>query len=83
MRPIVEKSLKFAAGAGKFLAPATERKIRQRNRTFRVMSSPLLTVPFTWLTTRTSKSGDLTEYPLCAGTKEGRQQDGVDGVRVQ
>ena len=37
------KSQKTAAGAGRFLTPATERRIRNRNRTFRILSSRAMT----------------------------------------
>ena len=64
MRPAVAKSQKNAAGAARFLTPATERKIRSRNRTFRILSSRPMTGLFGWLAKRTANTGKLREYPL-------------------
>src|SRR5262252_1571681 len=64
MRPPVTKSQKTAAGAGRFLTPATERKIRSRNRTFRILSSSVMTGLFGWLAKRTANTGSLRDYPL-------------------
>jgi 2-polyprenyl-6-methoxyphenol hydroxylase-like FAD-dependent oxidoreductase len=64
MRPPVAKSQKTAAGAGRFLTPATERKIRSRNLTFRVLSSRPMTGLFGWLAKRTANTGALRDYPL-------------------
>jgi 2-polyprenyl-6-methoxyphenol hydroxylase-like FAD-dependent oxidoreductase len=68
MRPAVEKSQKFATSAGRFLAPPTERKIRQRNRTYRILSSPVMTRPFGWLSKRNTNTGALEDYPLPASS---------------
>ena len=65
MRPPVTKSQKNAAGAGRFLTPATERKIRNRNRTFRILSSRPMTGLFGWLAKRTANTGTERDYPLC------------------
>ncbi len=64
MRPPVAKSQKQAAGAARFLTPATERKIRNRNRTFRILSAPALRGVFGWLAKRTTNTGALRDYPL-------------------
>jgi 2-polyprenyl-6-methoxyphenol hydroxylase-like FAD-dependent oxidoreductase len=64
MRPVVTKSQKQAAGAARFLTPATERKIRNRNRTFRVLSAPAMRGAFGWLAKRTTNTGPLRDYPL-------------------
>jgi hypothetical protein len=64
MRPPVTKSQKTAAGAGRFLTPATERRIRNRNRTFRILSSRPMTGLFGWLAKRTANTGTLRDYPL-------------------
>ena len=64
MRPVVIKSQKQAAGAARFLTPATERKIRNRNRTFRILSAPAMRGVFGWLAKRTTKTGTLRDYPL-------------------
>lgn len=63
MRPAIEKSQKFAAGAGQFLAPDTERRIRRRNRTFRFLSSRVMSGVLRRLTAKTAKTGQLTAYP--------------------
>jgi 2-polyprenyl-6-methoxyphenol hydroxylase-like FAD-dependent oxidoreductase len=65
MRPPVTKSQKNAAGAPRFLTPATERRIRNRNRTFRILSSRPMTGLFGWLAKRTANTGTLRDYPLC------------------
>jgi 2-polyprenyl-6-methoxyphenol hydroxylase-like FAD-dependent oxidoreductase len=72
MRPPVAKSQKQAAGAARFLTPATERKIRSRNRTFRVLSSPALGGLFGWLAGRTASTGALRDYPLPGSPVPGR-----------
>lgn len=64
MRPPVVKSQKQAAGAGRFLTPAAERRIRNRNRIFRVLSSPAMTGLFGWLAKRTANTGTLRDYPF-------------------
>ena len=64
MRPPVTKSQKTAAGAGRFLTPATERRIRNRNRTFRILSSRPMTGLFGWLAKRTANTGTIRDYPL-------------------
>ena len=66
MRPPVAKSQKQAAGAARFLTPATERKIRSRNRTFRILSAPALAGMFGWLARRTANTGAVRDYPLPA-----------------
>jgi 2-polyprenyl-6-methoxyphenol hydroxylase-like FAD-dependent oxidoreductase len=68
MRAPVTKSQKFAAGAGKHLVPPTERAIRRRDTTYRVLSSRPMTGLLTWLSTRTAGTGELTDYPLPAVT---------------
>jgi 2-polyprenyl-6-methoxyphenol hydroxylase-like FAD-dependent oxidoreductase len=72
MRPRVAKSQKQAAGAARFLTPATERTIRSRNRTFRMLSSPVLTWPFGLLARRTARTGTLRDYPLAGSPSPGR-----------
>jgi 2-polyprenyl-6-methoxyphenol hydroxylase-like FAD-dependent oxidoreductase len=66
MRQVVTKSQKQAAGAARFLTPATERKIRNRNRTFRILSAPAMRGVFGWLAKRTTHTGTLRDYPLPA-----------------
>jgi 2-polyprenyl-6-methoxyphenol hydroxylase-like FAD-dependent oxidoreductase len=64
LRASVVKSQKQAAGSGRFLAPASDGKIRRRNRTYRILCSPLLQPVFTWMITRTAQTGALADYPL-------------------
>lgn len=68
MRPPVAKSQKFAEGAGAFLVPPTEGKIRRRDLTYRVLSSRPMTGLLNRLSTRTANTGELTDYPLPAVT---------------
>ncbi|GAA1693863.1 FAD-dependent monooxygenase [Fodinicola feengrottensis] len=66
MRPIMDKSQKFAAGAGKFLVPPTDGKIRSRNRTYRILSSKLMTGVFTKMAKKNADTGDLKDYSVSA-----------------
>lgn len=66
MRPAVEKSQRFATGAGAFLAPATRWRIRRRDLTYRVLSTSVMSGVFTWLSGRSAATGALAEYPLPA-----------------
>ncbi|MFD4629804.1 FAD-dependent monooxygenase [Streptomyces sp. NPDC058284] len=53
---------KSSANAGAFLAPATERKIRSRDRAYRVLGSRLLAGLFKRLTERTASDLVLKDY---------------------
>ncbi|MDR7168542.1 2-polyprenyl-6-methoxyphenol hydroxylase-like FAD-dependent oxidoreductase [Nocardia kruczakiae] len=64
MRPPVEKSQKFATGAGRFLAPATRWQIRRRDLTYRVLSSAPMSGIFTRMSSRSAKTGTPASYPL-------------------
>jgi 2-polyprenyl-6-methoxyphenol hydroxylase-like FAD-dependent oxidoreductase len=64
MRPKVAKSQKTAAGAASFLTPATERKIRNRNLLFRVLSTRAMAGVFGFISKRTANTGTLRDYPL-------------------
>jgi 2-polyprenyl-6-methoxyphenol hydroxylase-like FAD-dependent oxidoreductase len=64
MRPAVARSQRTAAGAGTFLTPATQRKIRNRNLMFRFLSLPALAGVFGLLARRTANTGALRDYPL-------------------
>ena len=77
MRSPVTKSQKTAAGAGRFLTPATEQRIRNRNRMFRVLSSRAMTGLFGWLAKRTANTGTLRDYPL-----HGRREAGSAASRT-
>jgi 2-polyprenyl-6-methoxyphenol hydroxylase-like FAD-dependent oxidoreductase len=63
LRPAIEKSQKFAAGAGRYLAPPTERKIRRRDRTYRFLNSRPLSGLLRRLASRNADTGALTDYP--------------------
>ncbi|MEV5648616.1 FAD-dependent monooxygenase [Nocardia sp. NPDC052254] len=66
MRPAIEKSQKFAAGAGRFLAPATTGQLRRRNFTYRILSSAVLSGLFTRLSSKNANTGEPAPYPLPA-----------------
>ncbi|GIH98750.1 FAD-dependent monooxygenase [Planobispora takensis] len=53
---------KVAGNVGPFFAPPTDRKIRNRNRTYRILSSPIMSAPFNRLTTRAANSIKLKDY---------------------
>lgn len=72
MRPPVLKSQKFAEGAGAFLVPPTDRRIRRRDRMYRLLSSRAMSGVFTWLSSRTAKTGELIDYPLPAVAQNGQ-----------
>lgn len=79
MRPPVAKSQKFAQGAGTFLVPPTQGRIRRRDLVYRLLSSRPMTGVFTWFANRTAKTGDLTGYPLPAAPAPPRNP--VGGAR--
>jgi 2-polyprenyl-6-methoxyphenol hydroxylase-like FAD-dependent oxidoreductase len=55
---------KQARNAGPFLAPPTARKIRSRNRTYRMLSSRLLLPLFVRLTEGAANAVSLDAYPV-------------------
>src|SRR5262249_8296815 len=75
MRPVVTKSQKQAAGAARFLTPTTERKIRNRNRTFRLLSARAMSGVVGWLPKRPTKTGALRDYPLPGSRATARVAD--------
>ncbi|MGI5127029.1 FAD-dependent monooxygenase [Pseudonocardia sp. CA-107938] len=62
MRPATTKSQKFAASAGRHLAPPTARKIRQRDRVYRLLSSRPMTGLLSRIVKRNANTGALREY---------------------
>jgi 2-polyprenyl-6-methoxyphenol hydroxylase-like FAD-dependent oxidoreductase len=72
MRPPVTKSQKFAQGAGTFLVPPTRGRIRRRDAVYRLLSSRVMNGMFTWLASRTARTGALTDYPLPAAAPVSR-----------
>jgi 2-polyprenyl-6-methoxyphenol hydroxylase-like FAD-dependent oxidoreductase len=64
MRPATTKSQKFAASAGRHLAPPTARKIRQRDRVYRLLSSRLMTGVLNRLVKQNANTGELKEYAI-------------------
>ncbi|MBB5955351.1 2-polyprenyl-6-methoxyphenol hydroxylase-like FAD-dependent oxidoreductase [Saccharothrix tamanrassetensis] len=62
LRRYVEGGQKLAAGAGKFMAPPTEAKIRQRNRMYRVLNSRLLSGFFAKMTVRAANAIRPKDY---------------------
>ncbi|MDH6118030.1 2-polyprenyl-6-methoxyphenol hydroxylase-like FAD-dependent oxidoreductase [Kitasatospora sp. GAS204A] len=63
LRPGAELGQKQAKGAGPFLAPPTERKIRRRNRFYKLLSSRLLAGAFNRLTAGAANSVPVPDYP--------------------
>jgi 2-polyprenyl-6-methoxyphenol hydroxylase-like FAD-dependent oxidoreductase len=63
LRPGATKGQKQANGAGAFLAPATEKRIRQRNRFYRILSHRLMAKVFAKLTGGAANSVSLKDYP--------------------
>lgn len=53
---------RVAGGAGPFLAPPTETKIRRRNRMYKVLTTPMLTGLLNKLTTHAANHIKLKEY---------------------
>ena len=62
VRPYVAKGQKQALGGAGFLAPATEKKIAQRNRAFRLMSRLPVGGVIRYLSARTATAIKLPEY---------------------
>ncbi|WP_248579726.1 FAD-dependent monooxygenase [Nocardioides sp. InS609-2] len=62
---------KTANGAGGFLAPATEKKIRSRNRTYRMLCSRLMSGIFAKLTVKAANNIELKDYPAPEGRAAG------------
>jgi 2-polyprenyl-6-methoxyphenol hydroxylase-like FAD-dependent oxidoreductase len=71
---------KVAAGAGRFLAPPTGAAIRNRNRSMRVLTSPVLGGLLNRLTTRAANSIRLPDYPIGGAAAGGAT--GVDLTRA-
>ena len=64
MRPYVAKGQKQAQGGSEFLAPPTEKRIRQRDRFFRMLPYlPPARSLVRRLSTRTATAIKLPEYP--------------------
>ncbi|MEZ0066031.1 2-polyprenyl-6-methoxyphenol hydroxylase-like FAD-dependent oxidoreductase [Streptacidiphilus sp. MAP12-20] len=64
MRPYVTTCQKQGKGAGPFLAPPTAKKLKQRNRIYRVLCSRLMRSLFNRLTTKAAEAIDLPDYPM-------------------
>jgi 2-polyprenyl-6-methoxyphenol hydroxylase-like FAD-dependent oxidoreductase len=58
---------KISGNAGPFFAPPTERRIRSRDRMYRLLSSRLLAGFFKKLTERAATDIELPEYPVGSG----------------
>jgi 2-polyprenyl-6-methoxyphenol hydroxylase-like FAD-dependent oxidoreductase len=63
LRPYVARGQKQATGGLRFLAPATAKLIRQRDRTFRVLSYLPAKRLIRYLSTRTAAAIKLPDYP--------------------
>jgi 2-polyprenyl-6-methoxyphenol hydroxylase-like FAD-dependent oxidoreductase len=62
LRPGVAAGQKQAKGGAAFLAPLTERKLRQRNRAYRFLSRRLVAGLFTRMTEKAANAVTLKEY---------------------
>ncbi|ONI70805.1 FAD-dependent oxidoreductase [Actinosynnema sp. ALI-1.44] len=69
VRSYVTGCQKGAGRAGGFLAPRTSAQIRRRDRTYKLLSKPLLTGFFNKLTTRTASAISLPDYRLPADVR--------------
>lgn len=63
LRPYVAKGQKQALGGRDFLAPATEKKMRQRDRFFRLLPHLPSRRLIRYLSARTATAITLPEYP--------------------
>jgi 2-polyprenyl-6-methoxyphenol hydroxylase-like FAD-dependent oxidoreductase len=63
LRPGATRGQKQAKGAGPFLAPPTEKKIRQRNRFYRMLSHRLLARVFAKITGGAANAVSIKDYP--------------------
>lgn len=68
VRPFVTACQKNATRAGTFLAPRTSGQIWRRNKTYRLLSVPMLSSFFNNLTTKTASAIDLPDYRMPAAT---------------
>ncbi|RFC72086.1 FAD-dependent monooxygenase [Streptomyces sp. AcE210] len=59
---------KISGNAGPFFAPPTERKIRSRDRMYRLLSSRLMAGFFKRLTEKAATALDLKDYPALLGS---------------
>lgn len=64
MRPYVAKCQKQGAGAGRFLAPVTERQLRQRNRVNRVLCHRTMRALLERMTVKAAEAIELPAYGL-------------------
>jgi hypothetical protein len=62
-RPYVARGQKQARGGRDFLAPATAKQIRQRDRFFAILSHLLAKRLIRYLSARTATAIKLAEYP--------------------
>ncbi len=62
MRKYADGCQKISDGVGPYLAPATETKIRRRNRTYRILNSRVLGGFFNRMTTRAASAITLPDY---------------------
>lgn len=63
LRPGATRGQKQAKGAGPFLAPPTEKKIRQRNRMYRFLSHRLMARVFNRITAGAANAVSIKDYP--------------------
>ncbi|MEU5599331.1 FAD-dependent monooxygenase [Streptomyces sp. NPDC020298] len=63
IRKFADGCQKTAGGAGPMLAPSTESRIRRRNRTYKMLNSPLLAGYLDRLTVKSATNIELPDYP--------------------
>ncbi|KAA2264805.1 FAD-dependent oxidoreductase [Solihabitans fulvus] len=63
LRPGAALGQKQAKGAGPFLAPVTEKKIKQRNRVYRMLSTKILAGLFNKITAGAANKVKVKDYP--------------------
>ncbi|WP_433264399.1 FAD-dependent monooxygenase [Actinosynnema sp. CS-041913] len=71
LRRYVEGGQKLARDAGRFLAPPTEARIRQRNRMYRVLNTRLLSGFFNRMTTKAANAVKLKDYARILAVQPG------------
>ena len=71
LRPYVARGQKQASGGAAFLAPATAKKISQRDRFFRTLSRLPVKGLIRYLSTRTATAIKLPDYPSPAPRRRG------------
>ncbi|GAA2035879.1 FAD-dependent monooxygenase [Catenulispora yoronensis] len=64
LRPAVKIGQKQGKGAGGFLAPIDDKKIKSRNKAYKMLSRRYAAGIFNWLTARAANAVEYREYPI-------------------